>query len=59
MADKIAGIFVPVVIGIAIIAAVIWLIAGAGFEFALSIGISVLVISCPCARDLQHQSLSW
>ena len=52
MADKIAGIFVPVVIGIAIIAAVIWLIAGAGFEFALSIGISVLVISCPCALGL-------
>lgn len=52
MADKIAGIFVPVVIGIAIIAAVVWLIAGAGFEFALSIGISVLVISCPCALGL-------
>ena len=52
MADKIAGIFVPVVIGIAIVAAVIWLIAGAGFEFALSIGISVLVISCPCALGL-------
>lgn len=52
MADKIAGIFVPVVIGIAIVAAVIWIIAGAGFEFALSIGISVLVISCPCALGL-------
>lgn len=52
MADKIAGIFVPVVIAIALIAAVIWLIAGAGFEFALSIGISVLVISCPCALGL-------
>ena len=52
MADKIAGIFVPVVIAIALVAAVIWLIAGAGFEFALSIGISVLVISCPCALGL-------
>jgi len=51
-ADKIAGVFVPVVIGIALAAAVIWLIAGAGFEFALSIGISVLVISCPCALGL-------
>ncbi len=51
-ADKIAGVFVPVVIGIALVAAAIWLIAGAGFEFALSIGISVLVISCPCALGL-------
>lgn len=52
MADKIAGIFVPVVIGIALLAAVIWILVGAGFEFALSIGISVLVISCPCALGL-------
>ncbi len=52
MADKIAGNFVPVVICIAILAAVIWLITGAGFEFALSTGISVLVISCPCALGL-------
>lgn len=52
MADKIAGIFVPVVIGIAVAATVIWLLAGAEFEFALSIGISVLVISCPCALGL-------
>lgn len=52
MADKIAGVFVPAVICIAVVAAVIWLIAGAGFEFALSIGISVLVISCPCALGL-------
>ena len=52
MADKIAGVFVPVVITIAVLAAVIWMFSGAGFEFALSIGISVLVISCPCALGL-------
>ncbi len=52
LADKIAGIFVPTVITIAVIAAVIWLICGAAFEFALSIGIAVLVISCPCALGL-------
>ena len=52
LADKIAGVFVPVVIAIAVLAAVIWLITGAGIEFALSTGISVLVISCPCALGL-------
>lgn len=52
LADKIAGIFVPTVITIAIAAAAIWLITGATVEFALSIGISVLVISCPCALGL-------
>jgi len=52
LADKIAGIFVPTVIGIAVAAAVIWMIAGATFEFALSIGIAVLIISCPCALGL-------
>ncbi len=52
LADKIAGVFVPVVICIAVLAAVIWLIAGAGIEFALTAGISVLVISCPCALGL-------
>ena len=52
LADKIAGVFVPVVITIAIAATVIWLISGAEFEFALSIGIAVLVISCPCALGL-------
>lgn len=52
LADKISGIFVPIVIIIAIIATAVWLISGAGFEFSLSIGISVLVISCPCALGL-------
>lgn len=52
LADKISGIFVPVVILISIISTVVWLISGASFEFALSIGISVLVISCPCALGL-------
>ena len=52
LADKIAGVFVPAVIVIAVIAAVIWLLTGASFEFALSTGISVLVISCPCALGL-------
>ncbi len=52
LADKIAAIFVPVVIVIAIIAFAIWLIIGKGFEFAFSIGVSVLVISCPCALGL-------
>ena len=52
LADKVSGIFVPVVMGIAVIAAVIWLFLGKGAEFALSIGISVLVISCPCALGL-------
>ncbi len=52
LADKISSIFVPVVITIAVIATIGWLIAGATFEFALSIGIAVLVISCPCALGL-------
>ena len=52
MADKISGIFVPVVIAIALLATIIWMILGADFEFALSIGIAVLVISCPCALGL-------
>ncbi|MHC1722815.1 MAG: heavy metal translocating P-type ATPase [Aminipila sp.] len=52
LADKIAGIFVPIVIGIALITAIIWLLMGADFEFALSSAISVLVISCPCALGL-------
>ena len=52
MADKIAGVFVPVVMAIALITGIAWVIAGAEFEFALSCAISVLVISCPCALGL-------
>ncbi len=52
LADKIAGVFVPAVIGIAFVTAAVWLLTGAGFEFAMSAGIAVLVISCPCALGL-------
>lgn len=52
LADKISGVFVPVVIAIAIVAACSWLIFGASWHFALTIAISVLVISCPCALGL-------
>lgn len=52
LADKVSGVFVPAVIAIAIVATVVWLIVGATFEFALSCGIAVLVISCPCALGL-------
>lgn len=52
LADKIAGVFVPVVMTIAAAVTVIWLLVGQSFEFALTTGISVLVISCPCALGL-------
>lgn len=52
LADKISGIFVPVVITIALAAFVVWMLLGYPFEFALTIGIAVLVISCPCALGL-------
>ena len=51
-ADKIAGVFVPIVMLIALATAAIWLLVGAGAEFALSCAICVLVISCPCALGL-------
>lgn len=52
LADKVSGIFVPIVIGIALITLIVWLILGQTFEFALSSAIGVLVISCPCALGL-------
>jgi heavy metal translocating P-type ATPase len=52
LADQISRVFVPVVIMVALGAAVVWLLAGASFEFAFSIGLAVLVISCPCALGL-------
>ena len=51
-ADKVAGVFVPVVIGIAAVTIAAWLLAGQSFGYALARGISVLVISCPCALGL-------
>ena len=52
LADKISGVFVPVVISIAVVTSIVWLLLGRSAEFALSNGISVLVISCPCALGL-------
>lgn len=52
LADKIAGIFVPAVMGIAAVTFIVWLLAGGGFEEAMSCAIAVLVISCPCALGL-------
>lgn len=52
VADRVSGVFVPVVIGIAIVTTIVWLLAGEGIGFALARGISVLVISCPCALGL-------
>ncbi len=51
-ADKVSGVFVPIVIAIAVITTVVWLLCGEGFGFSLARGISVLVISCPCALGL-------
>ncbi len=52
VADKVSGVFVPIVISIAVITTIIWLFVGEGFGSALARGISVLVISCPCALGL-------
>ncbi|MBR6244618.1 heavy metal translocating P-type ATPase [bacterium] len=51
-ADKVSGVFVPAVIAIAVITTIVWLLLDAGFGYALARGISVLVISCPCALGL-------
>jgi len=52
MADKVAAVFVPVVIGLSLLSFAYWIFKGQGFEFAFSIAIGVLVISCPCALGL-------
>lgn len=52
LADKISGIFVPVVTAIALLSAVLWLIGGESLEFALRVFVSVMVIACPCALGL-------
>ena len=52
LADKVSGVFVPAVIGIALVTFAAWLLMGKSFEFAMSMGIGVLVISCPCALGL-------
>ena len=52
IADKVSGIFVPAVIGIAVVTLIVWLLAGEAIGFSLSRAISVLVISCPCALGL-------
>ena len=52
IADKVSGVFVPVVILIAVVTTIVWLLAGQTFGYALARGISVLVISCPCALGL-------
>ncbi len=52
LADRIAGVFVPVVMSISLVTLIIWLLAGQELEFALNMAISVLVISCPCALGL-------
>ncbi len=52
VADKVSGVFVPIVIGIAVLTALVWILSGQTFGYALARGISVLVISCPCALGL-------
>ncbi len=52
IADKVSGVFVPTVISIAVVTTIVWLLVGQTFGFAIARGISVLVISCPCALGL-------
>ena len=52
VADKVAGVFVPIVISVALVAAIIWLLVGKDFSFALKIFTTILVIACPCAMGL-------
>ena len=59
IADKVSGVFVPAVIIIAVITIVVWLLCGKDLGFALARGISVLVISCPCALGLATRLQLW
>ena len=59
VADRVSGVFVPAVIGIAVVTILVWLVAGQSIGFALARGISVLVISCPCALGLATPVASW
>ncbi|MFT3969577.1 MAG: heavy metal translocating P-type ATPase [Micropruina sp.] len=52
LADRISSVFVPIVIGLAVLTFVVWLLAGAGFAFAASAAVAVLIIACPCALGL-------
>ncbi len=52
LADKISGIFVPIVIGISLLTLLVWLLTGAGFAFAMTAAVAVLIIACPCALGL-------
>lgn len=52
LADRVSGVFVPIVIGIALLAAALWMLAGKDFGFAVTIFVTVLVIACPCALGL-------
>lgn len=59
LADKIAGVFVPVVMAIAAVTFCVWMVLGYGLEFSLNCAVSVLVISCPCALGLATPLPSW
>ena len=59
IADRVSGVFVPAVIGISAVVVLGWLLHGESLSFALARGISVLVISCPCALGLRHRWPSW
>jgi len=52
LADRVSGIFVPIVIGIAIVTGLVWALTGAGADMAITTGIAVLIIACPCALGL-------
>lgn len=58
-ADKVAGVFVPTVITIALVCAIAWALAGQPFSFVLRVFTSVLVIACPCALGLATPPPSW